>query len=602
MARAVKSRPVTPLAPSHTNPFRYDFEGGWGNLSRHTFDALASTKDLVEYYTFPFQACIQRGGAASVMSSINSVNGVPSAANTNFTVRLLREQWGASGFVTSDCGTVSDIERTHHFAATPLEAVADAVHGGTDYNCGNFRLPNQVGEGYYNMYLQPTLDAGFITLGELQGAAARLLTTVIRLGFLDGDENPYAQWGPERVDTPAHRQLAVEGARQGCVLLRNDGGALPLQLSALRTRTLAIVGPHGNMTSAMLANYAGSNTLVEENSPLLRVRARAAPTGVTVSFSVGVPTPHSNDTSGIAAAASVAAAADAALLFVGLDQTLEREGLDRLHLGLPPAQKTLLDAVTNATRASNTTLIVILVGGGSISEAAPGASALVSAFYPGELGGEALAQLLLGEAGFSGRLPVTVYAPGYEDLRNVTDMALAPHSTVPGATYFYVDDNNTLFPFGAGLSTGGTFSLQPNSPLNVTVDAAAWVGGAALAPSWVVGVQNSAIAGGAAIASSADVSVLGFVEQGVSGEPRVKLFDFARTAALAPGTEGVVNLTLPAAVVALVDSRGTRTVVPGLYRVRLGGDAAGGAGNTGEPLIAWVRVTGEPAVVDSLPF
>ena len=581
----------------------YDFEGGWGNLTRHTFDAQVSVKDLVEYYTPAFQACVQRGGAGAVMSSINSVNGVPSAASANFTVRLLHQQWKWDGAVTSDCGTVEDIQRTHHYAATPQEAVRDAILGSTDFNCGNFRAPGVVGEGYYNAFLPAALEGGWVSLEQLQGAAARLLTPVVRLGLLDGVEGPFSHWGPERIDTPAHRQLALQGALQGIVLLRNDGGALPLPLHALHS--LAIVGPHGNATSAMLANYAGSNTLVEGSSPLQRLQARAAAAGLPLTFSPGLPSAHSNDTSGIGGAAAAAASASAALLFLGLDQTLEREGLDRLHLALPPAQAALLEAVTAATNLSGTLLVVVLLGGGGIAEAAPGARALVAAFYPGQFGGEALAQLLLGEAPFSGRLPITVYTQGYSALRSPTDMQLAPHGDgVPGATYWYVDAAHTLFPFGSGL-TSGDFELPGAPPANVSVDAAAWASGAAPPPQWsfLVRRAGSMAAGGkAAPDPPAQVSVLGFVEPGVPGEPLAKLFDFTRTPPLLAGASAACSLTLPAAVLALVDQRGTRTLMPGLYRLRLGGDAAGGAGNTGAPLVTWLRVTGEPVVLDALPF
>ena len=104
-------------------------------------------------------------------------------------------------------------------------------------------------------------------------------------------------------------------------------------------------------------------------------------------------------------------------------------------------------------------------------------------------------------------------------------------------------------------------------------------------------------------AAPADVSVLGFVEPGgAPGGPRVKLFDFSRAAAVPPGGAASVSLAMPVEAVAAVDDRGTRTLLPGLYRLRLGGDAAGGAGNTGAPLEGWLQVTGAPTVVDSLPF
>ena len=594
----------------------YDFEGGLpgSNLTRHTFDANVTRKDLVEYYTAPFRACVQRGGAASVMSSINAVNGVPSAASTNFTVRLLQQQWGARAFVTSDCGTVADLVHTHHYAASGPAAVAAALRGGTDYNCGNARPPPGVtGAGYFNAYLDDALAQGLVELAEVRAAAARLLTAVVRLGLLDGNAGaggPYAHWGAERLDTPAHRALSLRGAQAGIVLLRNDARALPLALRGMRR--LALLGPHANASAALLANYAGENTLAAAHTPLLRIGARAAAAGVAVDFSPGLPSAHSNDTSGVPAAAAAARGADATLLFLGLDQTLEREGLDRADLALPGAQRALLAAVSAAVAAGGGTLVVVLVGGGAIAEPAPGAHALVAAFYPGQLGGEALAALLAGEAAFSGRLPVTFYAANYSARRAPTDMRLAPHGSAPGATYWHADPAaDVLFPFGAGLSTGGGFSLAWAGAGNVSIDAGAWARGEAGAPAWRVRVAR---APPPSALPAADVSVLGFFVPGAGqGEARVKLFDFARAsgaagvgaAGLAPGQAAELALALPAEVAGRVDAAGTRTLLPGLYSVRIGGDAGlgpGSASDVGAPLLGWLQVTGEATVLDALPF
>jgi len=579
----------------------YDFEGNAdpsapfpSNLTRHTFDARVSRKDLAEFYLPPFYACVARGGALSVMTSINAVNGVPGVANSNFTVALLRDAWHARGFATSDCGTVSDLVHTHNFSATPEEAVGAAIAGGTDYNCGNAQAAGVAGEGFFNLYLASALASGRVQLSALRAAAARLLSVVIRLGFLDPPaSNPYADWGPERVDTPAARALALAGAVQGIVLLRNLNSTLPLKLGALHS--LAVLGPHGNMTSAMQSSYAGSNELVHRFTPLLRLQARAEPLGVRVNFVAGVPSADSNDTSGVAAAAAAAASADATVLFLGLDQVLEREGLDRARLTLPPAQAALLEAVSAAS--SSAQLVVVLVGGGAIAEAAPAAQALVASFYPGECGGEALAQLLLGEAPFSGRLPVTVYTADYALRRAPTDMQLAPHGTTPGATHWYAAKNDTLFAFGAGLSTA-PLSIALTSAAEVTIDARAWALGTAHAPTWTVDVTSGAMAGSAAAV------VLSFFELGRGhNEPAAKLFDFARTDDIAPGARVLLNLSLPAAVAALVDSNGTRTLTPGRFRVRLGGDAAGDAAGLGAaPIFGWVNITGEPVVIDGLPW
>lgn len=580
----------------------YDFEGNAdpsapfpSNVTRHTFDARVSRKDLAEFFLPPFQACVARGGALSVMTSINAVNGVPGVANSNFTVALMRDMWRARGFVTSDCGTVSDLVRTHNFSATPEEAVGAAIAGGTDYNCGNAQVAGVAGEGYFNLYLASALASGHVQLTDLRAAAARLLSVVIRLGFLDPPAaNPYADWGPERVDTPSARALALAGAVQGIVLLRNANSTLPLKLGALRS--LAVLGPHGNMSAAMQSNYAGANDLVHHFTPLLRLQARAAPLGVSVNFVAGVPSADSNDTSGIAAAAAAAASADATILFLGLDQVLEREGLDRARLTLPPAQAALLGAVGAA--ATSKSLVVVLVGGGAIAEAAPSAQALVASFYPGECGGEALAQLLLGEASFSGRLPVTVYTADYALRRAPTDMQLAPHGATPGATHWYAARNDTLFAFGAGLSIA-PLSIALASEPEVSIDARAWASGSAPAPAWTISVTSGATAG-----TTAAAVVLAFFELGRgSSEPTAKLFDFARADDIAPGEMVLLNLTLPAPVAALVDANGTRTLIPGRFRVRLGGDAAGdSAGIDAAPVIGWVNINGEPVVIDGLPW
>jgi beta-glucosidase len=281
---------------------------------------------------------------------------------------------------------------------------------------------------------------------------------------------------------------------------------------------------------------------------------------------------------------------------LGLDQVLEREGLDRARLTLPPAQAALLQAVSAAAAAGGP-LVVVLVGGGAIAEAAPAAQALVASFYPGELGGEALAQLLLGEAPFSGRLPVTVYTADYAFRRAPTDMQLAPHGATPGATYLYAERNDTLFAFGAGLSAT-PLGLGLASAAEITIDAGAWASGAVPAPAWTVSVTSGAAAGSAAAV------VLAFFELGLgSTEPSAKLFDFARTDDLASSAQALLNLTLPSAVAAIVDANGTRTLTPGRYRVRLGGDAAGdAAGMEAAPIIGFINVTGKPVVIDELPW
>jgi xylan 1,4-beta-xylosidase len=544
-----------------------------------------------------------------MMSALEAINGVPCAANSNITVRLLREQWGFGGFVTSDCGAVADIQNTHRYANSSAAAVAAAVTGGTDWNCGQ--------PSYYQLDMVAALSEGLVSLQELQAAAARFLAVPFALGLVDPPAaDPWRDWGYEHVDTPSARALALEGAVQGIVLLKNqpprNGSSaappvLPLRLGSLGS--IAIVGPHGNASVAMQANYYGHQPLVESNTPLQRLSVRAAKAGVTVNYAAGVPTADSNETSGIPAAVAAAAASDVVLAFLGLDQVLEREGLDRDYIALPPAQAQLLAALS----ATQHPLVVVLLQGGSVSEAGTDADALVAAFYPGELGGEAIASVLCGETAPSGRLPVSVYVADWAARRAPTDMLLAPHDGIPGATYWYADPSaDLLFPFGAGLSYTN-WSLEWAGQANVSIDAGDWASGRSPPPSFSALLRNVGGPGG----PTSDASVLGFVSSGLDGEPRVKLFDFARAAAVPPaGSAGAdVTLSVPASVAAIVDASGAHVLTPGLYSVTVGGDAASAAsvsagsrpasavGIAAVPsLHGWLQVTGSPVVLETLPW
>jgi beta-D-xylosidase 4 len=523
------------------------------------------------------------------MSSINAVNGIPSAANIAFTVAQLRNTWNFEGFVTSDCGTISDLFLTHRFVNSTSAAVAAGMVGGTDVNCGH----------YYNLYMADALEQGLVSLEELQDAGARFLATVFELGLAeDASSSPFASWGSERIDSQSHRALALEGAQQGIVLLRNDNNTLPLNLSTISS--LALVGPHLNASSVMLSSYVGPTRLDSENTPLLRISARAAAIGVTVTNALGIPTAHSNDTSGIAAAVALANSADVTIVFLGLDQVLEREGLDRDSLALPSAQAALLSALMNSGCRR---LIVVLMSGGAISESALGAQALVASLYPGELGGEAIASLLLGEVAFSGRLPFTVPTLSWTARRNITDMHLAPHlnengtAQIPGATNWYMDtDADILFPFGFGLSlTEWEWSWADNTACSnasggeISIDAGDWARSIVSAPTLIVHVVN-----GGQVTSG--ISALGFISSGIAGEPTQKLFDFDRIARLDPGNFVDLTLQIPAAVAGIVDGNGTRTLQPGAYTVRVGGHAVSGG------LLCTLKVTGQPAFIDALAF
>jgi beta-glucosidase len=211
---------------------------------RHTFDAVPSEYDLTNTYLPAFKAAVVEGKADSVMCVYNSVDGVPGCASTDLLEKRLREQWGFKGFVVSDCGAIGDIFRSHKYSPTQGAASVAAVKAGTDLTCGGeyATLVNEV-------------KAGTISEAEITRAAQRLFEARIRLGMFDPPERvPYTKIPYSENDSAAHRQLARIAERESIVLLKNEGGFLPLKSTVTR---IAVVGPSANDPIGLLGNYNG---------------------------------------------------------------------------------------------------------------------------------------------------------------------------------------------------------------------------------------------------------------------------------------------------------------------------------------------------------
>src|ERR1035437_542445 len=211
---------------------------------RHVFDAKASEYDLQHTYLPAFRAAITEGKADSIMCVYNSVNGAPGCANDDLLEKRLREQWGFKGYVVSDCGAVSDIYRNHKYVATEGDAAVAAVKAGTDLTCG----------GEYRSLVEE-VTAGHITEAEITRSAERLFTARFRLGMFDSPERvPYSKIPYSENDSAEHRQLALTAQREAIVLLKNQGGFLPLQRSV---HTIAVIGPSADDPTGLLGNYNG---------------------------------------------------------------------------------------------------------------------------------------------------------------------------------------------------------------------------------------------------------------------------------------------------------------------------------------------------------
>ncbi len=398
---------------------------------RHGFNAIVNQKDLYETYFPAFKACVQEGKAASVMSAYNAVNGEPCSASVELLQKILREEWGFDGYVVSDCGAIHDIH-THHKKAKNYRAAAVlAVNAGCDLNCG----------GTFK-FLKSAVSKGLVTEGILDRSVQRLFETRIRLGMFDPPEKvPYNSIGPEVIDSPAHRSLALEAARRSMVLLKNNG-LLPLNKGL---KKLAAIGPNADSLAVLLGNYNGTPSAY--TTALDGIRNHYA--GETV-YTKGCHLTRDNR-KGFAEAERIAKAADAVILCLGLSPEIEGEqgdafnsaaSGDRLSLKLPGAQEELLELLSQTGKP----LIVALFAGSPLDlrKVDQLANAVIQVWYPGQDGGQALAGILFGDFNPSGRLPVT-FVRSDEDLPPFEDYSMK------GRSYRYLE-NPPLYPFGFGLS------------------------------------------------------------------------------------------------------------------------------------------------------
>ncbi len=424
--------------------------------SRHTFDAVVSERDLRESYLPHFEAAIREGGALSLMCAYNRIDGSPACGSDMLLKQILRDEWGFSGYVVSDCGAINDIYQGHKVVVTAPQAAAIAVRTGTDLECG----------GVYDNLLT-AVQQGLVTELQIDTAVTRLFTARFRLGMFDApDHVRWAQIPFSVLDEPSHRDLARQAARESMVLLRNQDNALPLRKDV---RTIAVIGPNADAPTVLLGNYNG--TPADPVTPLRGIR-EAVSRGTKVLYARGT-----NIADGVFARDSVASdvleaeaektarSADVVVLVLGLTNQLEGEemrvqvdgflGGDRTRLDLPVSQERLLERIVGTGKPT----VLVLINGSALAVnwAQEHVPAIVEAWYPGQAGGGALADVLFGDYNPAGRLPVTFY-------RSVDDLPAFDDYRMKGRTYRFFD-GPPLYPFGHGLSytTFAYDSLQTSS-------------------------------------------------------------------------------------------------------------------------------------------
>uniref|UniRef100_A0A1D1XLI4 Putative beta-D-xylosidase 7 n=1 Tax=Anthurium amnicola TaxID=1678845 RepID=A0A1D1XLI4_9ARAE len=413
----------------------YDLDN-WKGITRFSFDARVTAQDLEDTYQPPFRSCVMEGHASGIMCSYNSVNGVPTCADYNLLSRTARGSWGFNGYITSDCDAVSVIHDNHGYAKTPEEAVADSLKAGMDVNCGK----------YLQNYTLSAVQRREVSEGDINRALRNLFSIRMRLGLFNGNPRslPFGDIGPSQVCTEEHQNLALEAARDGIVLLKNSARSLPLSRS--RVASLGVIGPNANVGWTLLGNYAGPPC--KSVTPLKALQDYARDTRYLPGCDSVACTSAS-----IGEAVQLARSVDYVVLFMGLDQTQEKEDLDRVDLVLPGMQQTL---ITSVAKAAKRPVILVLLCGGPVdvtfAKDDQTIGGILWAGYPGEAGGIALADVLFGKHNPGGRLPVTWYPQAFTSVP-MTDMRMRPDpaSGYPGRTYrFYT--GTPVFHFGYGLS------------------------------------------------------------------------------------------------------------------------------------------------------
>ncbi len=404
--------------PKH---FAADFAGNGGRDSSATF---FSERILREVFFPAFKASIQQAKAWSLMAAYNSINGIPSSSNRWLLTEILRKEWGFNGFVVSDYGSVYGLYGSHKIAESIADAGRLALEAGLD-----IEIPSSP----CFSHIARLLKEGKISESTVDKAVERILNGKIWLGLFD---NPYAD--PEEAakicDCDQHRKFALEAAEKCMVLLKNNG-VLPLNKEI---GSVAVIGP--NADQVRLGGY--STFGIKVVTALEGIRNRVSKR-TKVYFAEGCRV-NSLTKEGFSRAVSIAAKSDVAILVMGNSSETEGENRDRCNLDLPGVQEDLILAVAE----TGTPVIVVLINGSAITMQHwfNHVDAIIEAWYPGEEGGNAIANIIFGNCNPAGKLPIT--------FPKFTGQLPLYYNHLPCLRkYDYVEvrGSQPMFPFGYGL-------------------------------------------------------------------------------------------------------------------------------------------------------
>ncbi|MFE2862116.1 glycoside hydrolase family 3 N-terminal domain-containing protein [Sphingobacterium multivorum] len=407
-------------------------------------------RSLRQYFLPPFERAV-KSGAGSVMTAYNSIDGIPCSANPWLLKDILRKDWGFTGFVVSDLLSISGLNGGHATASTAEEAASQSIHAGLDVDLS--------GTGYGSNLLK-AVQQGLVESAVLDTAVARVLRMKFNLGLFDHpyvDEKLVAQ----KVATAQNKTVARQVARESIVLLKNDQHILPLSKSLKR---IAVIGPNADNAYNQLGDYTAPQAEGKVQTLLTGIRA-AVGNSTKVDYVKGCAIRDTSN-SDIAAAVAAAKQADAVVLVLGgssardfktsyqatgaanvdpntVSDMESGEGFDRVSLDMMGDQIKLLKAM----QATGKPVVLVTIMGRplNLNWAAEHVPAIVNAWYPGQEGGLAIADVLFGDYNPAGRLPISVP-------RSVGQLPVHYNHTKPKHHDYVEMSAKPLYAFGYGLS------------------------------------------------------------------------------------------------------------------------------------------------------
>ncbi len=529
---------------------------------RHGFDAQASAKDLEETYTPAFYACIKEGDVSGVMGAYNRVNGEAACASQELLVKRLRQDWGFDGYIVSDFLALMDIHKNHHITKNAVESGALALKATCDVNAG-----------YVYREIMDAYNQGLVTEEEIRTAAVNAYTIRAALGMFS-DDCEYDKISINDLDTDESAELSYKASVNSTVLLKNDG-ILPLNKDDINT--IAVIGPTATSIAVLEGNYNGTSSRYVNNLQGIR---NAVNPGTRVLYSEGAHLFNDRvqnlalEDDRLSEAETVARASDVVILYVGLDSTIEGEegdtgnafaAGDKTSLFLPESQRKMIERVVSTGKP----VIVVCNTGSAIdfSFEEEHANAIVQSWYSGQAGGQAVADILFGEAVPGGKLPVTFYKDG-------TQPPIEDYS-MKNRTYRYFE-GEPLYPFGYGLS----YSSFEYSDIQINENDSEAASGVSV----TVTIKNTGNVKADEVAelyidNKPAEKLSNNLNNGVDGlsealdpanQPKYSLKGFERIT-LAPGESGTVTFKLGERAFDTVLEDGRRVKLRGSYHLYVGG-------------------------------